>query len=447
MKHRVFNIMQYEFNPVSGEDLHFNENNIIFCIGHKTIKRWAYVCHDKDIVTEEDATKNDYLEQGKKKPRHWHGVFQTDKAVEIETIAKWLGIQPQYIDIPKGQGSFLDCVEYLTHENPKQQAKGKYHYSDDEIKSNFDFREELNKRTEKKLKYGRDLSEQEQMMYDVLYNGKTLAECRKDNDLLYLKNCNMLEKLRQRYLVEVAKVPGLRINFYIDGKGGIGKNTASKILAKLLFPNVENPYFELGGKGVSFQAYDGQPCIIWNDKRARDFIMEFGRGETFDILDMHPTDSTHNIKYGSTRLINSINIINGIESYNDFINGLSGEYTDRNGTFYKSEDKSQARRRIPIILCLREEEFDCLLNKGVAEGTREFEQYIYYECIKGSFAKLAQKLEGQAQVVVGSKMLEPALESVDQIKSRESNKISDVNNIPEEFKNYGTHNGMTELPF
>lgn len=198
---------------------------------------------------------------------------------------------------------------------------------------------------------------------------------------------------------------------------------------------------------MSFQSYDGQPVIIWNDKRSRDFIMEFGRGETFDILDMHPTDSVHNIKYGATRLINTVNIINGIENFNDFINGLSGEYTDKYGTFYKAEDKSQARRRILGIFCIREEEFDFLLNKGVMEGTREYEQYIYYENIKGSFARIAQKLEGKAQLVIAGKMLQPALESVEQIKENESQKISNIEELPDEFKDYGDNDGATELPF
>lgn len=232
-------------------------------------------------------------------------------------------------------------------------------------------------------------------------------------------------------------MPTLRINIYIDGPGGIGKNTASRVLAKLLFPDIEKPYFECGGNGVNFQNYDGEPVIIWNDKRARDFIMEFGRGETFDILDSHPTNSTHNIKYGQTKLINSINIINGVEEYQTFIDGLSGEYTDRTGTHYKAEDKSQARRRLPLILCLREEYFHILLNKGVAEGTREFEQYIAYNHIVGSFAMLAQRLEGKAQLTVGKKMLQPALNSIETIKKNETQKISNVEDIPDEFEYYG----------
>lgn len=435
MKSRIFNITQYEENPITGESLNFNEDNIKLCISHKTIKQYAYIRHDKDTYTIDDK-KNGY-EVGKSKPAHWHIVLKTDAAIEIDTIAKWLNIPSQYVDVPHGRGAFLDCVQYLTHESSKEQSKGKHLYSDDEIKSNFDFREALDKREESKLK-NNDLDIREQMRFDVLYEGKTLQQCRKEDSSNYLNDCFMLEKYRHKYLTEHAEMPPLRINFYIDGKGGIGKNTASKLIAKVLYPDLEKPYFEVGASGVSFQHYDGEPVIIWNDKRASNFITEFGRAGTFDLLDLHPTDSVQNVKYGSTRLINQINIINGVESFNDFLDGLSGEYKDKFGTFHKAEDKSQSYRRLPIILCLRETDFDCLLNKGVVNGTREFTQYLAYKNIVGSFSKVAQKLEGEAQIVVAQNMLEPAVDGVKKIKDKETQKISDVNDIPEEFKSYGT---------
>lgn len=369
-------------------------------------------------------------------------MLKTDTAIEVETIARWLNIPENQIDVPKGKGAFLDCVQYLTHESDTEQAKSKYRYADEEVKANFDWRGELNKRIERKLKYGQDLDQKNRIRYDVLYHGKTLKDCRNEDRLNYLDDCQTLEKLRHRYLTEVAQVPTLRINFYIDGDGGVGKNTAAKILAKSLFSDLEKPYFVVGGTGVAFQQYDGEPVVIWNDKRASGFIADFGREQTFDILDMHPSNSVQNIKYGSIKLINSFNIINGIEPYEDFLDGLAGEYTDKNGVFHSQEDKSQSYRRFPIILCIRENDFDCLINKGVAEGTREFQQYIQYLNIQGSFARVAQRLEGIAQQVVGRNMLASALNGVKIIQENETKKISNVDDIPEEFKDYGM-----ELPF
>jgi len=48
----------------------------------------------------------------------------------------------------------MDCVEYLTHENPKEEAKGKYLYPDSAVRANFDFHAELTVRAERKAKYG-----------------------------------------------------------------------------------------------------------------------------------------------------------------------------------------------------------------------------------------------------------------------------------------------------
>ena len=46
----------------------------------------------------------------------------------------------------EGQGTFLDCVEYLTHEHEKQQKLGKHLYSDEEIHANFDWRMAVDER-------------------------------------------------------------------------------------------------------------------------------------------------------------------------------------------------------------------------------------------------------------------------------------------------------------
>lgn len=37
--YRTFEIMQYEYNPKTGEDLHFNRAVIMKALAHKTIKQ------------------------------------------------------------------------------------------------------------------------------------------------------------------------------------------------------------------------------------------------------------------------------------------------------------------------------------------------------------------------------------------------------------------------
>ncbi len=162
MRARVFNIMQYEYNPKDGyadPDLDepkpgatpmITQAAIDDGLSHRSIKRWAYIWHDKDMI-HDDGEGTDV---GHHKHRHAHIVLQCASNVELSAIAKWFSVPENFIDVPKGRGAFLDCVEYLTHESEKEQAKGKHLYSDDEVHANFDFRAELIVRNERRAKYG-----------------------------------------------------------------------------------------------------------------------------------------------------------------------------------------------------------------------------------------------------------------------------------------------------
>lgn len=430
--------MQYENHPDTGEHL-IDEETIKKALNHKSLKEWAYICHDEDVYSQKDEEDDPKHTQDMKKPRHWHIVIKAGYAIDVTVVAKWFGIPENFVDVPKGAGAFLDCVQYLTHEDLKQQGLGKRLYDDSRVNANFDFRMALDKRTSNRLKYGADLDPKEQMRHNVMYGGWTMNQCEKADPLVFMADLDRLKKYRQDYLQNRAPLPQFRINYYIDGPGGIGKNTASRALAKSLYPDLDDGdcYFEVGGEKVSFDGYDGQPVIIWNDRRAAGFISAFGREETFDIFDSHPTHSKHSIKYGAVKLVNAVNIVNGVDSYQDFLNGLAGEYKTRDGQEFKSEDKGQSYRRFPIILCLRENDFDVLLNKGVAEGTREYEQYIGYKNLVGSFGAVAKKLEGKAREVVTVSMMAPALELTEKVKQLETEKISDPDQIPAEFLQYG----------
>ena len=219
---RVFNIMQYAFHPITGEKL-LDEEQIESGVGHKSIKRYAWVKHDKDVYTEQDELDDRTdCKAGDPKGVHFHIVGECPNTVELPMLARWFNIPENYIDLPKGQGAFLDCVQYLTHESDKEQDKGKTLYPDEEVHSNFNFREELTQRTERRLKYGRDLTPKERMRYDVLYNGKTLRECMAEDRLIVLEDLDKLKKFRIEY-IRMQDPPPTRINYYICGKGGIGK--------------------------------------------------------------------------------------------------------------------------------------------------------------------------------------------------------------------------------
>ncbi len=159
-----FHIVQYVKHPINGEPL-ITLDQIDDGLNHKSIKRYAFILHDKDTYTPEEVNRekrkaseenrpaNPSIIAGALKPPHYHIVVTTvdpitkaGNSYDVKTIAKWFGVQPQYVDVMRGHGAFLDGVEYLTHSSEKAQKAGKYRYNDDEVEANFDWRAELEKR-------------------------------------------------------------------------------------------------------------------------------------------------------------------------------------------------------------------------------------------------------------------------------------------------------------
>lgn len=450
MKARIFNVMQYEKHPETGEVL-LTEDTIKVALAHKTVSRWAYIKHDGEVYTERDEADDPEHKTGATKPAHWHIVIECAKsATEVGTIAKWLKIKDNYVDVAKGAGAFLDCCRYLTHEDLKQQAAGKRLYSDDQVRhsDNFNFRAELDRREEQQAKYGRGLSVKEQLRYEVLFNGMTLRECAEKFPLPYSEDYKDLKQRRLQWLTQFAPRPPVRINYYIEGPGGIGKGLISRAIArKLIDPQGEikgdeNIFFEIGGSGaVTFEGYDGQPVIIWNDCRAWTLLDRLGgRENVFNTFDLFPPDIAQNIKYSSVRLANIINIVNSVQPWREFMDGLAGEYTSKDGVARKAEDKSQSYRRFPFFIVLHEKDFDLQMNKGVFEGTREYEQYMAYARIRANFKKVRERCGDNLELIraIDDQTLEPVKQKYDEMRERLIHKQqgSDAE-IMEEFKDYG----------
>lgn len=448
-KGRVFNIMQYKNHPITGEEL-ITEQKIIEALNkYKTIKEWAYILHDEDVWSESDEQKSSAFNAvaGDKKPPHFHIVVNTvNNYIDVNILANWFDIPANFIDIPKGRGAFLDCVAYLTHEDKKQQSLGKHLYPDDKVNANFDFRQRLTERADKKLKYGADLSLKNQVRYEVMYNGMTLLQARAFDELNYLDDYKELYRLRLEWLNRQTP-PETRMNFYIEGRGGIGKGLLSRALGRQLAKTV-NPdlteddemIFEIGAGNSTFEGYDGQPVIIWNDKRAYELLsMLGGRGNLFTVFDTHPTKVRQNVKYSSVNLCNTFNIVNSVESYLGFLNGLAGEYKDKSGQVHHVEDKGQAYRRFPIIIPINENYFTLLGNKGFFEQTPEFEQFNNYGSFVGNFQKVAESFGNKHDKLdeVHSKMLAPTIEKTKEGLSLAENKESLSDDAEFILKHYG----------
>lgn len=434
LKSRMFTIMQYEKNPKTGEDLNFGEENILNGIEKKSIKEWAYILHDKDTWNQDawDAFVDKNGEEpewvvGQVKPRHWHVVLKVSPALTVNQIAKWFNVDPNFVEVKKGHNTFLDCVAYLTHESKKQQLLGKHRYADDEVKANFEFRELLDKRAEDLSKYGRDLTPKQRLRSKVLYEGMTIREVVKEYPLEYQEDFRTLDLMRAKYITETAPLPKARMNYYIYAENGergsgVGKGLLSKALARSMYPELERDddiFFEVGEAPALFDGYDGQPVIIWNDRRGAQLLAELGNkvGNVYNVFDTTPTSQRQNVKYSSIKLINEVNIVNSVQSVGDFLDGLSGAQWG-----VTREDKNQARRRFPIIIPMRFEDFDVMINKGFMNDSNEFDQYIKYGNIRANMQRLQIAGAGHGEVVklAEAKLLEPVVDKHNELIQRRS---------------------------
>lgn len=422
LRRKIFNIMQYLKHPDTGEEL---ISELVVKQGLEVLKakegmKYAYILHDKDIN-----------EDGTTKPPHYHIVLNFKNIVSITEIAKAFRLETQYVNAPratKWRNAFLDCVNYLTHSDEKQQELGKYLYDDSEVVANFDWKTAIE--LEKNKKTNAEKAEILELWVAKVANGEmTLDDCRREDRVLFIKNQPLLERAHSDYLTKL-KIPGLRINYYVYGGGGTGKGLMSRAIARSLYPNLTDDeiFFEVGSDRVIFDGYKGQPVIIWNDFRAGDLINALGgRGAVFETFDTIPTTRKQNIKYGSTKLLNSINIVNSVDNYETFLNGLAGEYTDKNGNFHESEDKNQSYRRFPIIIPINSDSFDILINKGFYQQNREFQQYIEMRDVGKSLRNFVTKYDDATYKRIENKVVSKVVEEHKAIENKYKNeKLSEI---------------------
>lgn len=383
------------------------------------IKGGAYALHDCDKYNQKDAKKinrgidkniediktltdkhsqdeiNELIEEqeakrvkvGDPKPAHYHIVLNFGKnAKTFGVIAKAFNTLPNMVQrITGGVKGFASMLAYLTHNTKKAQEDGKYVY-DNDIVQRLVFPEEREFDGFEDYDDFIDAFINKEIEFDVtakeVLNGKyTINDIIEKDPEYYLKHSSIVEKARRTY-VNRLPTPKLLFNYYIGtldsdregSKGRIGKGIAARTLAiSLLAPDypdvdfdsmddddlVKNGYvYWAGGAKVALQDYDGQKVIIWDDTRGYDLIKIFGGvSKLFAAWDTRPKPIPLDIKYDKVYLKNTYNIVNGTQTYTEFINELSVEYVEKVdgwGSTKKvkrtKEDKSQAKGRFPFFI-------------------------------------------------------------------------------------------------
>lgn len=389
---RYWELTTLEKNATTGEYYLTKEKIDEVVDSHISIKEYAYILHDKDVYTEEDVKngKCSAKDLGKLKPAHFHIVMKFTRSQDVKPLAKWFGIPESFFQKKTGRGAFYDSIKYLVHASKKEKSKGKHEYSADEVTCLLDdydsFQEFLDDYNSSHYK-SKSISK-EKLRLEVL-SGKTLNEIKRENPAEYVKDMDGLKKCRNEYLKE-AKLPPYRLNFYISGSGGSGKGLLSEALARVLVDpegkmNDDELFCYVGSdSSVSFENYDGQPVIIWDDCRHNELFDKLGnRGAIFNVFDTKPKRIPQKKKYGQANIINFINIVNSVEPVDDFLNGLAGRYKDKSsGEYVDAEDsqKAQSYRRFPICIKIHSDYYDIQTYNpffGSKEGSYHFEIHKY----------------------------------------------------------------------
>lgn len=393
---RVYMIVQYEENPLTGEDLGFNEEAIKAGIAKREsgLLSWAYVRHDKDLYLEGDDIPEG-KEVGDVRPPHWHVVLQFKSQAELPGVAKAFGVGEQYVDKMTGNGAFYDGVYYLTHEDDKQRTAGKHVYGRDEVilpaGAEAEIWETIEVREAKRMKKMPQSLSVERYMSKLANGEMTLSEVYDEDKLIYSKNITAFKGARQAFL-RYAKPPLVRANYYMQGEAGAGKTIAAKALARTLFPGRDDDqvFFVVGDGAVPFDGYDGQPVIIWDDWRADDILGKFDRGTAWKLFAINPDKISVSVKYGSVNLVNAVSIVTSVKPFHEFIKGLAGKYVDAKRVTHQAEDINQGYRRFPVFMEISKESYNLYASMALTGG--EFAEYARLATVNASMVQLAKNL-------------------------------------------------------
>lgn len=454
---RTFMITQNLEHPSTGQTLITTEQ-VEKGVAKKGVQQYAWILHDKDVYTADDAAKDSAHVQGSPKAPHVHIAIYRPSFATLGQVARSFGVPPQCVQ-NKPDSSFLDLVEYLTHEHPNQQQAGKHLYDDSEVHASqeWDWRSDLEAHKEKRLAKGLGgaLKQRRKEAALKVAGGEWSLDYVRQHDLELWSAPGVmshLKSLRADYLASLAP-PAEVVNFYIFGPGGVGKDLLAHALARSLNPTAEKPFFTVGGSNVSFEDYDGEEVIIWSDFRASTMLdaCRRDRGLLFRVLGPYRDASEKvivNVKGSHTQLVNRVNIVTGPDDYKTFLDGLAGEYafTNRMGekVVHTSENKDQAYRRFPLIIPVQEGEFSIYVNLGFLNGTREYQQYECHERLRHNLELVNRRCQALTDAAerksvirqVESRTVAPILEQCSRLPGSNDGSVS-ADDILSEFATAG----------
>lgn len=294
------------------------------CKEYKTIKKWAYILHDKDDT---DPHYHIYVNFG-------------NQSVDSALVAKWFNLA--YIDkdgtahngeqfIEKVKGRATDMYLYLIHGNDTQQYK--HQYSPSEVIANFDFGTEI--ANSKIIGNFEEYSYAQQLEYveKLPISEKTAAFDKLEK--LWRLRCKWLTLHTDRNIDVV----------FITGEGGTGKT----FYAKKLLTSMGFDFCVSSASNDFMQDYLGQRALILDDCRDKTFR---SFEDCLKFLDNHTSSSVQS--RFNNKVFNGEMIV--ITSATELFKWFRGH--DGNGNSYNltNEDFKQFYRRFACYVEVTKDE-------------------------------------------------------------------------------------------
>ena len=278
------------------------------------LKSYCIINHDKDI-----------LPSGETKPPHFHAILTFSNAKTIETIAKTVGVENQYVS--KIRTTTKSARLYLVHRNNPE----KYQYDPSEVYADFDY---INYVDDCPVKQKRETIAERIQTGEIkeynLWQYITIDEYSKNKR--YYQNCF---EYRQN------KIKGLDRNMeciFITGGSETGKTTSAKMLAT---QKGYHAYISSGGKNP-LDNYKGEECIILDDTRSSSWSLT----DFLKLTDNH-TDSLVGCRYYNKSIAEcKLIIVTSVKTLDEFY---------ENATKEDNEPKIQLYRRFQMVIEMKKE--------------------------------------------------------------------------------------------